>query len=241
MRETRYSSRLILLLTAILCLAVGAYGASRWFKRPAHVIDAYHIWYQEHNNDTYNNTRWLGVETQQCPLDMFIYQEMLYEVQPDVMVEAGTYMGGSSFYFASIFDLLQKGRVLTIDIEDLPNKPKHPRVQFFLGSSTADSTVARIKDAIRPGEKVMVILDSDHHMPHVLSEMKLYSPMVSLGSYLIVQDTHFNGHPIVPKYGPGPMEAVEDFLKTNHDFEVDRSREKFGMTFNPGGFLKRVR
>src|SRR5207247_10332136 len=102
----------------------------------------------------------------------------------------------------------------------------HSRVQFFLGSSTAEPTVARIKDAIRPDEKVMVILDSDHHMPHVLNELKLYSPLVSPGSYLIVQDTHFNAHPILPTFGPGPMEAVAEFLKTNRDFEVDRSREK---------------
>jgi cephalosporin hydroxylase len=241
MSETRPFPWLLVLLIAVVCLAVGAYGASRWYKSPERVIDAFHIWYQEHNQSTYNNTRWLGVETQQCPLDMFIYQELLYEVKPDVLVEAGTYMGGSSYYFASIFDLLGKGRVLTIDIEDFPNKPKHPRVQFFLGSSTDAATVARIKDAIRPGEKVMAILDSDHHMPHVLNEIKLYSAMVSPGSYLIVQDTHFNGHPILPKFGPGPWEAVEEFLKTNHDFEVDRSREKFGMTFNPGGYLKRVR
>jgi cephalosporin hydroxylase len=240
MSKTSYSPWVVP-LTGIVCLAVGAYGASRWFTRPGHVIDAYHIWYQDHNESTYNNTRWLGVETQQCPLDMFIYQELFYEVKPDVLVEAGTYKGGSSFYFASIFDLLGKGRVLTIDIEDYPDKPKHPRVQFFLGSSTADSTVARIKDAIHPGEKVMVILDSDHHMPHVLNEIQRYSAVVSPGSYLIVQDTHFNGHPILPKFGPGPMEAVEEFLKTNQDFEVDRSREKFGMTFNPGGYLKRVR
>src|SRR4030095_3652992 len=190
---------------------------------------------------TYNNTRWLGVETQQCPLDMFIYQELFHEVTQDVLVEAGTYLGGSSYYFASIFDLLGKGRVLTIDIEDHPDKPKHSRVQFFLGSSTAEPTVARIKAEIRPDEKVMGILDSDHHMPQVLNELKLYSPLVSPGSYLIVQDTHFNGHPILPKFGPGPMEAVQEFLRSNRDFEPDPSREKFGMTFNPGGFLKRVR
>jgi cephalosporin hydroxylase len=227
--------------TAVVCLALGAYGGSRWRKSPKQVVDAFHIWYQDHNESTYNNTRWLGVETQQCPLDMFIYQELFYEVKPDVLVEAGTYLGGSSYYFASIFDLLGKGRVLTIDIEDHPGKPKHSRVEFFLGSSTAEPTVARIKEAIRPDEKVMVILDSAHHMPHVLNELRLYSPIVSPGSYLIVQDTHFNGHPILPKFGPGPMEAVEEFLRTNRDFEVDRSREKFGMTFNPGGYLKRVR
>ena len=240
MSESRRFSWFTLVLIAVVCLAAGAYAASSWYKNPRRVIDAYHIWYQDHNQDTYNNTHWLGIETQQCPLDMFIYQEMFYEVKPDVLIEAGTYMGGSSHYFASIFDLLGKGRVLTIDIEDYPNKPKHPRVEFFLGSSTADTTVRRVKDAIRPGEKVMVILDSDHHMPHVLNELRTYSALVSPGSYIIVQDTHFNGHPILPKFGPGPMEAVGEFLKSNSNFKVDRSREKFGMTFNPGGYLRRI-
>lgn len=204
------------------------------------MVAGFHRWYQENNASTYNNTRWLGVETQQCPLDLFIYQELLHEVRPDVLVETGTYMGGSSYYYASIFDLLGKGRVLTVDIEDYPNKPKHPRVQFLPGSSTDPGVFQRVKAAIQPGEKVMVILDSDHRMPHVLRELKLYSEIVPPGSYLIVQDTHFNGHPILPDFGPGPMEAVREFLRDNPGFIADRSREKFGLTFNPGGYLKRI-
>lgn len=211
-----------------------------WLSRPAKIVDGYHIWYTRNDHATYNNTRWLGVETQQCPLDMWVYQEMLSEVKPDVMIEAGTYQGGSALYFASIFDLLQRGRVITIDIEDFPNRPKHSRITYLLGSSTSDEIVAQVKNLIKPGERVMVILDSDHHQAHVLNELRRYSPLVSAGSYLIVQDTHFNGHPILPKFGPGPMEAVQEFLRSNADFQPDLGREKFGMTFNPRGFLKRV-
>jgi len=232
---------LIVAATAIVSLAAGAIAMSKWQSRPQKVIDAYHVWYTRNEHSTYNNTHWLGVETQQCPLDMWVYQEMLAEIKPDVMVEAGTYMGGSAFYYASIFDLMKHGRVITIDIEDQPNKPKHDRITYLLGSSTSDEILAQVKKLIQPGEKVMVILDSDHHKPHVLNEIKRYSAIVSPGSYLIVQDTHFNGHPILPKFGPGPMEAVEEFLQSNNDFQPDRSREKFGMTFNPSGFLKRVR
>lgn len=212
-----------------------------WRSRPQRIIDAYHVWYTKNDRSTYNNTRWLGVETQQCPLDMWVYQEMLSELKPDVLIEAGTYQGGSAYFFASMFDLLRHGRVITVDIEDFPAKPKHDRITYLLGSSTSDEILEKITRLIAPGEKVMVILDSDHHKPHVLTEMKRYSPLVSPGSYLIVQDTHFNGHPILPDYGPGPMEAVEEFLQSNPGFAPDRSREKFGMTFNPGGFLKRVR
>ena len=232
---------LIIAATAVVSAAAGAIAMNRWQARPRQVVDAYHIWYTRNDQATYNNTRWLGVETQQCPLDMWVYQEMLAELKPDVLIEAGTYQGGSAYFFASILDLLKHGRVITVDIEDFPAKPKHDRITYLLGSSTSDEILEKIKRQISPGEKVIVILDSDHHAPHVLNEIKRYSPLVSPGSYLIVQDTHFNGHPILPKFGPGPMEAVREFLQSNTDFQPDPSREKFGMTFNPGGFLKRLR
>ncbi len=226
---------------AIVSFAAGAAATSAWRNRPRQVIDAFHIWYAKNDKSTFNNTRWMGVETQQSPLDMWVYQEMLTEVKPDVLVEAGTYKGGSAYYFASIFDLLKRGRVITVDIEDSSGRPRHERITYLLGSSTSDEIMEQIKRRIAPGEKVMVILDSDHRKAHVLEELKRYSALVSSGSYLIVQDTHFNGHPILPNFGPGPMEAVEEFLQTNAAFQPDRSREKFGMTFNPRGFLKRVR
>ncbi len=85
----------------------------------------------------------------------------------------------------------------------------------------------------------MVILDSDHSRDHVLRELELYSPLVTPGCYLVVEDTNVNGHPVSPEFGPGPMEAVEAFLETTNDFEVDRSREKLLLTFNPSGYLRR--
>jgi cephalosporin hydroxylase len=86
-----------------------------------------------------------------------------------------------------------------------------------------------------------VVLDSDHHRDHVYKELQLYSPLVSPGCYLVVEDTHFNGHPILTGFGPGPFEAVQDFLKDHADFAPDSRRERFLMTFNPGGYLKRLR
>jgi cephalosporin hydroxylase len=88
---------------------------------------------------------------------------------------------------------------------------------------------------------VLVTLDSDHRMAHVLNELRLYSKFVSVGSYLIVQDTAHNGHPLRTTYGQGPMEALEEFLKENQDFVRDAGREKFLLTFHPRGYLKRVR
>ncbi len=88
---------------------------------------------------------------------------------------------------------------------------------------------------------MLVDLDSDHRKPYVSKELHLYSPLVTPGSYPIVEDTHFNGHPILPKFGPGPGEAVAEFLPTHPEFQPGASREKFGMTFNPGGYLRRAR
>ena len=85
----------------------------------------------------------------------------------------------------------------------------------------------------------MVVLDSDHSREHVLRELELYAPLVTPGCYLVVEDTNVNGHPVSPGFGPGPMEAVGDYLRTTDDFEVDRGREKFMLTFNPSGYLRR--
>jgi cephalosporin hydroxylase len=88
---------------------------------------------------------------------------------------------------------------------------------------------------------VMVILDSDHSASHVLSELQAYSPLVPVGGYLIVQDTSVNGHPVFPKHGPGPMEALETFLASNDAFASDRTREALLFTLHPKGYLKRVK
>jgi cephalosporin hydroxylase len=238
---SRRKLTLIVVLTAAVSAAAGVYGCAWWMKRPEQVVARYHRWFHRNGETTYNNTRWLGVPTQKCPLDTWVFQELLFEIKPDVMVETGTYKGGSSYYYASLMELMRHGRVLTVDIEDYPNKPAHGRIQFFLGSSTAPETLTRLRAAIAPGEKVMVTLDSDHSAAHVAEELRLYSALVTPGSYLIVEDTHFNGHPILPGFGPGPHEAVEAFLRTNPDFKRDLTREKFGMTFNPGGWLRRIR
>ena len=185
------------------------------------------------------NTRWLSVQVLKNPMDMWVYQDILYETKPDVIVEAGTAYGGSASYFASIFDLLGKGRVITIDILDLPSRPKHPRITYLLGSSTSAETLRKVRDGIRPGERVMVVLDSDHHAEHVKRELEEYSPLVCGGCYLVVEDTDINGNPVLPDYGPGPNEAVHDFLGSHKDFVQDFSREYLGVTYFPGGWLKR--
>lgn len=236
---SRTTINILLACYLVLGSAIGI--AAGYFWKSAHLNgpDEYHHWlYQRFEQTMYNN--WLGVTVEKYPQDLWIYQEIITETRPDVLVEAGTFRGGSAFYFASIFDYLNHGRVLTIDVIKFPNLPQHPRITYLLGSSTSDPIFQQIKNSIRSGEHVMVSLDSDHHAAHVLEELKLYSQLVTVGDYLVVEDTEINGHPVYPSFGAGPTEALEEFLKTNHDFIQDRSREKFAVTSEPGGWLKRV-
>ena len=89
--------------------------------------------------------------------------------------------------------------------------------------------------------RVLVTLDSDHSKNHVLDELRIYSPLVSKGSYLIVEDSNINNHPVYPSFGPGPMEALREFIKGNNDFAIDERNEKHLMAFNPKGLLRRIR
>jgi cephalosporin hydroxylase len=206
------------------------------------VVDAFHRLYYNAREDsrTLGNTRFLGVDVQKCPLDLWVYQEILFETRPDVIIETGTAAGGSALYMASVCDLLGVGRIVTVDIEARPNRPVHARIRYVTGSSVDAKVVAEATRDIQIGEKVMVILDSDHSRDHVFAELGAYSGLVFPGGYLIIEDTNVNGHPVRPKFGPGPMEAVDDFLRAGPPFEIDTSREKFFLTFNPRGYLKRV-
>jgi cephalosporin hydroxylase len=228
-------------ISASVSAGLAVWITRRYLLDPERTRAAFHVLFHKNGAQTYNHTFFLGVPVQKCPFDLWVMQEMIYELKPDVIVEAGTYKGGSAYYYARLMDLIHHGRVITIDIEDYPGKPTHPRVTFLLGSSTDPKIFDRVRSLIQPGETVTVFLDSDHHKAHVLRELRMYHALVTPGSYLIVEDTHFNGHPILPKFGPGPWEAVEDFLHEHPEFQPDRSREKYGMTFNPRGYLKRVR
>ncbi len=227
-------------------LTVGTYRAPRGLRplEPHEVAatDAFHRVYY----DSWSGGRgtialsWFGYRTLKCPLDLWTYQEILVETKPDLVVECGTRYGGSAYYLASIMDLLGRGRVLTIDIEPAEGRPTHPRITYLLGSSTDPSIVADVRRQAS-GKRTMVILDSDHSQAHVTGELAAYRDIVSVGSYLIVEDTDVNGHPVQPDFGPGPMEALDAFLAASSDFVVDADRERFLMTLNPKGFLKRVR
>jgi cephalosporin hydroxylase len=201
------------------------------------VTEAFHRLY--YDTAVWKDTYWLGVRAQKCPLDLWVYQEILHETRPDLILETGTAHGGSALYLASVCDLLGRGEVVTVDIHPVEGRPEHNRITYLAGSSTADEVVAELKRLVAGSERVLVILDSDHSRDHVLDELRIYSRFVTPGSYLIVEDTNVNGHPVMPEHGPGPMEALEQFLTETDEYEVDAAREKFFMTFNPRGFLRK--
>lgn len=202
------------------------------------VISLFHQLYYE--SRVWEKTMFFGYPILKCPLDLWVYQEIIAEVKPDILIETGTFHGASALFMAYACDIMCKGQIVTIDILERNPRPTHPRIQYLVGSSVDAKTISQVQEMVR-NRKVMVILDSDHSYEHVYNELNTYAEMVSQGSYLIVEDTNVNGHPVRPDFGPGPMEAVEQFLAENEDFVVDLSREKFFMTQNPKGFLKKVK
>jgi cephalosporin hydroxylase len=203
------------------------------------VVRQFHRLFYRSGRKTWSNTSWLGTAAQKCAFDLWVYQEILHELRPAVIVECGTAEGGSAFFLASICDLLDHGSVITIDIEEYPDRPEHPRITYLHGSSTDAEVFRQVEQLIGGREPVLVILDSNHERDHVLDELRLYAGLVSPRSYLIVEDSNVNGHPVVPEFGPGPTEAVAQFLLESDEFAVDREREKFLLTFNPGGYLRK--
>jgi cephalosporin hydroxylase len=204
------------------------------------IVDKFHLLYFDNPKMTWQNTYWLRVPAQKYPLDLWIYQVIIYEIRPDIIVECGTAQGGAALFMASICDLVGNGKVITIDIAEDTNRPQHKRIVYLTGSSLHAEIVERVRREICNGDKVIVFLNSCHAKSHVLGELKVYSRFVTVASYVVVEDTSVNGHPILPDFGPDLMEAVDEFLAENSNSVVDVSRQKFFLTFNPKGYLKKI-
>jgi cephalosporin hydroxylase/SAM-dependent methyltransferase len=196
------------------------------------------LWY-ENKDHTWAARCWLGVPTLKAPTDFWIYQELIYELRPDWIVGCGTLDGGSALFLASICDLVSHGRVLTVDVVAREHRPRHPRIEYLTGSSTSPEVLREVHGRLRPTDTVLVLLDSDHRAEHVRDELAAYADMVSPGSYLIVGDTILDGHPVASSHGPGPREAVDEFLAVRDDFAADPVRERLMFTHNPRGYLRR--
>jgi cephalosporin hydroxylase len=213
-----------------------SYRVSRRLDRAA-VSRAHEVFYA---SNAWTQATWLGSQALKNPLDLWVYQEIMAETRPDVVVETGTYRGGSAHFLASVCDLLGSGEVVSIDIEPLrEDYPQHPRITYLAGRSSTDAGVlAEVSERVE-GRRTLIVLDSDHSQGHVEAELDAYAPLVPVGCYLIVEDSNIGQ--IRKDLMPGPRQAIETFLAGRSDFEIDREREKFLLTFNPSGYLKRIR
>ncbi len=210
---------------------------------------------------TCTEVQYYGICTLKSPLDLWMYQEIIYKTRPQLIIETGTFAGGSALYMAHILDNMSKefqdmasAIVITIDLpnlvylDDRTNQKlslaTHPRLYRRLQNSIdpeCPSAISRFMAAIGPikPERIMVVLDSNHTADHVAKELDIYSSFVTPGCYLIVEDTNLNGHPIRYDFGSGPYEAVQNWLPKHPEFEHDLECERFIYTNNPSGYLKR--
>lgn len=211
-------------------------------KNPATVHLAYsRHWYQKLATNL--TPTWMGVTVVKHPIDLFVYQQIVFETQPDLIIETGTYAGGSALYLANVCELVDHGRVLSVDLKTDRPLPDHPRVEYLLGMSSTDPVVVSHVAKRAAKKRCMVILDSAHNKRHVLDELNAYHGFVAKGCYLIVEDSNVDGYFLGAGdiNGEGPAEAIREWQPTNKGFDVDRGREQMGFSQNPGGFLRRVR
>lgn len=196
-----------------------------------------------HDTPVWKSTWFHGERIIKNPLDLWMVEQLIYEIRPRYIIETGTLRGGSALFYAqALYGLgLTESRVLTVDIghycQAAAAHPLWRLVRFFHGSSTDPRIVAEIANLAR-GHATLVTLDSDHSMKHVLNELRMYAPLVSPGSYIIVEDTHLDS---ASGDDPGPLAAVEQFLREDagKDFERDPRMESFIMSWNTGGWLRR--
>ncbi len=194
--------------------------------------------------DIYNghfNVKYRGVPALKCPFDYVMYQMLVCELRPDLIIEIGTSEGGTALYIADLMDKIGHGVVHTIDknshVSELTSK--HPRIKLF-----KDGWEGYDLHAAKGFQKIMIIDDASHNYDDVLKTMRKFSPLVSLGSYFIVEDGIVTRIEREKALAGGPLKAIHEFLKTNGNFQIDRNYCDFfgkNATFNPDGYLKRIR
>ena len=193
------------------------------------------VWKRQH----YRNVRIL-----KAPTDLWNYQEIFAERRIEWVVETGTRHGGSALFFADLLQLASaRGKVITLDVDHSALQvPSHPKIELLLLDSGKAETARRLEQML-PADRgpLFMILDSDHRAAHVVRELEVLTPLLRAGDYLVVEDTCVNGHPVRPDFGPGPMEALSEFLARNPGrFTRDMDRaSKFGFSFAPSGYLVR--
>jgi cephalosporin hydroxylase len=205
-------------------------------------------WLIRHQEEiVFDESTWMGVRALKNPMDAWIYQEILAAVRPQVVVEIGSMYGGSTLYYAHLMDLLgageEDGMIISVDIDHSKFEAKHRRIRTITGDSKSPAVVEQVA-ALCAGRTALVIHDGDHRAEAVLADLRLYQQFVTPGSYLIVEDGNqdiFRPGDGIGARGGGPLLASEHFLLEYPAFTVDASRERYLLTYNPRGFLKRTR
>lgn len=186
-------------------------------------------------------TTYCGVKALTNPMDFWVYQEIIFRSKPDIIIEIGTNWGGTALALAHQLDLIGKGRFIGVDIDlsKVPNQVReHPRITLL--ESDAVQAYQTVREIVSDVDKVLIIEDSSHTFENTLNVLRAYCDFVSVGGYFIVEDSIcHHGLDVGPE--PGPYEAIEAFIKGNDKFIIDRSMESFVLTWNPKGFLKRIR
>jgi cephalosporin hydroxylase len=203
---------------------------------------------------------WMGRPVIQLPDDMIRIQEVIFNIQPDLIIETGVAHGGSLIFYASLCKAIEKGRIIGVDIEIRPHNRKaieehflYPYIDLIEGSSVDSKVVKAVEEFIQPGDTVLVLLDSNHSYTHVLNELRAYSPMVSVGSYIVATDGIMEFVVGAPRTNPdwltnNPKKAAEDFVKENKNFIIEEPEFPFNegviterVTYWPSAFIKRIK
>lgn len=189
----------------------------------------------------WRRSSWMGHRIQNAPTDLLTYQELIEEVRPDWIIETGTRTGGRALFLAGVCDQLDHGQVVSIDNRPNPDRPGHPRITYVEGRAHDDEVVAQVTGLVGPEPRGLVILGTRGARRRMHREFEVYAPLVPVGSYVVMEHTVLNGYPVDASFGPGPFEALRRILNTRGDFASDDRRTAHGLSFNPGGYLKRVR
>jgi cephalosporin hydroxylase len=190
----------------------------------------------------HHNMLYRGVKSLKCPFDYVTYQMIINEVKPDLIIEIGTHYGGNSIYMADLLELIGKGEVHTIDISRFGNSKlldAHPRIKrFYDGYENYDLRIAE------NFETVLVIDDGSHQYRDVKNAFQKFNDIVTLNSYYIVEDGVLSDLGYNDSYEGGPLRAIDEVMKQNENYIIDRKWCDFfgkNSTFNPNGFLKRIK
>lgn len=186
------------------------------------------------------HVRWLGYPIWQNVLDLWAIQEAIAEIKPALLIETGTNRGGSARFYAHLMDIMDRGRVVSVDVEKLHDL-SHPRIEFLIGSSISDEILGQVGAAAEAADgPVMVILDADHARDHVAGELEGYGPLVTPGSLMLVQDSVIDTMEVFADDRPGPLPAIEEFLPRHPEFSVDESLDhRYLVSHHPRGWLRK--